>query len=245
MSRPSVVLFDLDDTLFQHSESVVAGVLAHRRSHGGAMAAADDAVEASRWHDLEEHHYHRYLGGEIDFLEQRRARARGFVAPYGIDLSDDAVADDWFATYLGEYRRAWRLHPDAVPALDEIAGRVPGVRFGIVTNAVLDFQTEKLDALELSARMEHVVASGSFGVAKPDPRIFLHACELFEVQPSAAVYVGDRLETDAVGAANAGLTGVWLRRGVAAISADEEAAVAASGVRVITSLAELPALLDD
>lgn len=238
--HPRVVLFDLDDTLFRHSESVAAGVLAHRRTHGGDMAAADDDAEFDRWHDLEEHHYHRYLSGEIGFLEQRRERARGFVAPYGVDLSDDAVADEWFAAYLAEYRRSWELHPDALPALDELTSRLPGVRFGIVTNAVLDFQTQKLDALELSSRMEHVVASGELGVAKPDPRIFAHACELFGVPPAHAAYVGDRLDTDALGAASAGLTGVWVLRGREA--SDDEAA-AASGVSIIASLAELPDLL--
>ncbi len=233
-----VVLFDLDDTLFRHSEAVAAGVLAHRRAHGGSMGSADDTSEFERWHDLEELHYHRYLSGEVDFLEQRRARARDFVAPFGVDLSDDATADEWFGRYLGEYRRAWELHPDAVPALDEISLRLPEVRFGIITNAVLSFQTEKLDALELSSRMEHVVASAELGVAKPDRRIFTHACGLFGVEPSEAVYVGDRLETDAIGAASAGLTGVWLLRGRGPTPA-ESVGIERSRVHVVSSLADL------
>ena len=237
-----VVLFDLDDTLFRHSGSVAAGVRAHRLAHGGSMASADDASEFDRWHDLEELHYHRYLTGEVGFLEQRRARARDFVAPYGLDLSDDSIADEWFGRYLGEYRRAWKLHSDALPALDELAVRIPDVRFGIITNAVLSFQTEKLDALELSARMEHVVASAEFGVAKPDRRIFTHACALFDVEPCDAVYVGDRLETDAIGAASAGLHGVYLLR-EREPSSSESAAAAASGVHIVSTLAELPALL--
>ena len=63
-----VVLFDLDDTLFRHREAVEHGVLHHRQSHGGALAAADDHAEFVRWHELEEHHYHRYLSGELDFF---------------------------------------------------------------------------------------------------------------------------------------------------------------------------------
>ncbi|PJJ71163.1 putative hydrolase of the HAD superfamily [Diaminobutyricimonas aerilata] len=238
---PAAVLFDLDDTLFAHRAAVESGVLAHRTSLGGELAAADAAVEFARWTDLEEHHYHRYLSGEVGFLEQRRERARGFVAPYGIDLDDDA-ADAWFDGYLAGYRAAWSLHDDALPCLDELGRRRPGVRFGIITNGELDFQTEKLDAVALSERVDSVVASGAVGIAKPDPRIFRLACELLAVRPEHAVYVGDRLHTDAIGAASAGLTGVWIdRRGTATDADLAEAATA--GAHVIRSLDELPELL--
>ena len=239
---PRVVLFDLDDTLFAHSRAVASGVAAYRASHGGALAAADDAVELARWYALEEHHYHRYLAGEVDFREQRRHRARGFVEPFGIDLSNDTDADDWFGRYIAEYERAWVLFDDTLPALDALEAAIPGVRFGVVTNAELPFQKQKMDATGLAARVELTVASGEVGVPKPHPRIFQYACERFGVAPADAVYVGDRLETDAIGAASAGLTGVWLdRRGTA--TDDEKARAEASGVRIIRGLDRLPTLL--
>ena len=74
------------------------------------------------------------------------------------------------------------------------------------------------------------------------PSIFLHSCSVFGVTPSEAAYVGDRLHTDAIGAANAGLTGVWLNRS-AAPTAAERADASSAGVLVIESLASLPALL--
>lgn len=234
-----VALFDLDDTLFAHQHAVATGVAAHRRAHGGALGAADDAGELARWHELEEVHYLRYLDGELGFIEQRRERARAFVAPFGIDLASDAVADEWFGRYLVEYRRAWKLHDDAVPCLDELDAA--GIRIGIITNGDIEFQSAKLDGVGLSARVEHVIASGSLGFTKPDPRIFEHACSVFGVGAHEALYVGDRLRTDAIGAAAAGLLGVWLDRGPSA-TAEELAEASAFGARVITSLAELPAI---
>ncbi len=240
MTGPAVVLFDLDDTLFAHQRSVRLGVSAHRRASGGALAAADEVEEFARWHALEEHHYTRYLRGELDFLAQRRSRARDFVAPYDLDLTDDDAADRWFDDYLAEYERSWSLHDDALSCLDAL--EAAGIRLGIITNGDIDFQTGKIERVELAPRIEHVIASGELGFAKPDPRIFEHACAVFGVTPSDAVYVGDRLNTDAIGAAEAGLRGVWLDRSGAA-TADELASAAASGVLVINSLEELPVAL--
>ena len=240
MTVPSVVLFDLDDTLFAHQRSVRLGITAQRAAHGGDLAAADAAAELNRWHALEEHHYVRYLEGELGFLEQRRVRARDFVAPFGVDLASDAGADRWFDGYRAEYERSWSLHDDTLPCLDALAAA--GVRIGIITNGDISFQKVKIDRVGLSSRVEHVIASGELGLAKPDPRIFEYACVRFEVSPADAIYVGDRLRTDAIGAADAGLTGVWLNRGDDATD-DELGAARASGVLVIGSLAGLPALL--
>ena len=60
----TVVLFDLDDTLFDHRAAVRAGVAAHRTAVG---LTGDEAAEFARWHALEEEHYHRYLAGELAF----------------------------------------------------------------------------------------------------------------------------------------------------------------------------------
>lgn len=238
----SVVLFDLDDTLFDHQRAVALGVTAKRRAHGGVLAAADDADEVRRWHQLEEVHYSRYLHGELDLQQQRRVRVQEFLRHHDIELDDDA-ADAWYADYLAHYDRSWTLHDDALPCLDGLESVIPWVQFGIITNAELNYQTPKLDRLGLSPRMRHVIASGVVGVPKPDARIFQHACELFGVEPQHAVYVGDRLQTDARGAVDAGLTGVWLDRGVVVPSNDELAEARASGVLTISTLTELAGVL--
>ena len=232
-----VALFDLDDTLSHHRQAVRDGISAHIAS---TRPDVDAATHLDRWDELEELHYHRYLTGELDYLGQRRARARDFMAGFGVTFDTDREAEEWFDRYLVEYVRAWTLFDDALPCL--LALSRAGVRLGMITNGIPSFQWPKLETLELAAHFEHVVTSGEFGVAKPDPRIFLHACELFGVEPSEAAYVGDRLGTDALGAAAAGLTGVWLDRDARA-TADEVAAAEASGALVIGSLSTLPRLL--
>ncbi|MRG60502.1 HAD-IA family hydrolase [Agromyces sp. CFH 90414] len=238
-----VVLFDLDDTLMAHREAVEAGIVRHADDLGYAPAPDAEAMQRL-WYELEERHYHSYLAGELTFEAQRRARARDFAAAHGVELDDEA-AGTWFSAYFERYRESWSLHADALPALDGIERSVPGVRFGIITNGELEFQTAKIVRLELPGRFAHVIASGAVGVTKPDAAIFRHALEVFgaDAPVTAAAYVGDRLITDAVGAARAGLLGIWLNR-LGAVPSDEEAAAAeASGVVEIAGLAELPTLL--
>lgn len=236
-----VVLFDLDDTLMAHREAVAAGIVRHMRERA---YVGDEGAAARRWHELEEQHYTAYLGGALSFEGQRRARAAAFAREFGEELGEDD-ASAWFAEYFERYRDSWALHDDVLPALDALAATLPGVRFGIITNGELEFQTAKIVRLALHGRVQHVVASGELGVTKPDPAIFQAALDRFRATGpvSAAAYVGDRLRTDALGAAHAGLIGVWLNRTGEVLDAAATAEVREAGVVEIHGLAELvPAL---
>jgi len=237
-----VVLFDLDDTLFAHRAAVAEGIQCYAASLGAPYGALDADEVVSLWHDLEEEHYHSYLAGRLDFEGQRQARARDFAARHGVELGPEE-ASAWFADYFEHYVAAWALHDDAAPALDALESRIPGVRFGLITNGDLAFQRRKVEAVGLDARIEHLIASGHVGVVKPDARIFEYACTEFGVLPAEAVYVGDRLRTDAIGAARAGLTGVWLDRRHAAPAPEDDAEADAVGVIRIHGLDELTGAL--
>jgi len=278
-----VVLFDLDDTLMAHTRSVdlaiaraqaIAGELAESGAAGNdaagfaAFAAADAAETRARWRHLEELHYARYLNGELDYLGQRIWRARDLLLPYGVDLDDEAALR-WFAEYLHGYRDNWSLFDDVLPTLDAIESVVPGVRFGIITNGDLSFQTDKLHRIELWERLRltpvradgavddpsrsgRLIASAELGVTKPDPTIFEAAARAFAVSPASCLYVGDRLATDAIVASAAGMRGVWLARpdrNLTAGKADALIAGAAGlsavppGVTRVDTLAALPPLV--
>lgn len=240
VSTAPIILFDLDGTLFDHPTAFARGIVDHLRALGGPYTLDDEATIVAAWQRAEDEHYERYLAGEIDYEGQRIARVRQFTAGYGVEGLDERQLLDWFQGYYEAYRAAWSAYADALPALDAILEALPDARFGIITNGELELQSRKVRLIGLADRIEHVVASGALGIAKPDPRIFLHALELFGSAPEHAVYVGDRLRVDAVGAARAGLGGVWLDRGADAAPID---ATTVPDVHRITSLEQLPALL--
>jgi putative hydrolase of the HAD superfamily len=240
--RIRAVLFDLDDTLFAHREAVATGIVAHLRSLGHPYDVSDAAAEVEAWRALEELHYHRYLAGELDYYEQRRERARDFAARHGVELPGSGALE-WYDGYSARYVESWRLHDDVPGCLAELRMRIPGVRIGLITNGELDQQLRKLDAVRLTDEVDVVVASGEVGVAKPDARIFAIACERLGVGAGEAVYVGDRLATDALGAAGAGLLGVWIDRHGSEVTPEASAAADQLGVLRIVTLDELPGLL--
>ena len=145
-----------------------------------------------------------FLTGAISFTEPRRHRIRA-VFPAALE---DHEADRLFRIYLAYYEQSWRIFPDVLPCLDRLTAHT----LGILSNGDTQQQRKKLEVLGIASRFAVVVTSEAVGVAKPAARIFTLACHAAAAHPTQCVYVGDRLETDARAAHQAGWTGIWLNR---------------------------------
>ncbi|MCZ7416346.1 MULTISPECIES: HAD family hydrolase [unclassified Streptomyces] len=200
------ILWDVDDTLFDYTGADRAGALRHLAEEGllGAYPTPEAALE--RWREVMEEQFALFLAGELEFHEHRRGRARGFLGNAGLS---DAEADAWFNRYVVHYEAAWCLFPDVLPALDALRD---GYRHGVLSNSSTRNQDRKLRRLGIRDRFEVLVCADDIGCAKPDPGAFRAACAALGLPPHEVVYVGDQLTTDALGALDAGLAGVWLDR---------------------------------
>jgi putative hydrolase of the HAD superfamily len=225
------VVWDVDDTLFDYTAADREGMRAYLESEGllAWYGGPDEALQW--WRECTDRQWARYAAGESTFEGQRRDRVRYFLGePLG-----DAEADAWFERYLNHYQAAWRLFPDALPALDALAA---SHRHAVLSNSSIVVQEHKLRTLGIRDRFEAVLCAAELGVAKPDPGAFLAVCEALGLPAHEVAYVGDHPEIDGRGAAEAGLLSVWIDRRVARPDAGG-AAVA----HRITTLAELPALV--
>ena len=200
----------------------------------GELEEADLEAISLEWRRLESVHYDEYLSGSTDLEEQRRRRAAGLLAHLGLPRRAPAELDEWFAAFLTGYREAWALFDDVLPALDVLSGR--GLPLGVITNADATLQRGKLAGLGIAERTPLVVASSEVGAAKPRPEIFHAAAERVGAASERIAYVGDRLDTDARGARDAGMVGIWLKR--------DPGRAPAGDVPTIASLAELAKLFD-
>lgn len=97
---------------------------------------------------------------------------------------------------------SWRAYPDTLATLRRL--RAAGVPVAVVSNIPWDIRDifRAHDAFDL---VDEFVLSYVEGVMKPDPKIFLLACQRIGVAPASALMVGDSAEADG-GATGVGIT---------------------------------------
>jgi putative hydrolase of the HAD superfamily len=105
---------------------------------------------------------------------------RRFAERLGLEEASDLI-DSMFRGMLPE--------PIMVEAVG--AARRAGVRTGLISNS---WSTDHYDRALLAELFDDVVISGEVGVHKPEPEIYLLACERLRVEPSACVFVDDLRE---------------------------------------------------
>lgn len=201
------VLFDLDNTLFDHQASTCAAVNALLRHLG-----LDRSEELTRsWCDIENDVFDRFLAKELSLQEHRRERLRQFLPLAAISVPEkSSQLDELFAIFLKNYEDAWTAFPDAAHTLEKL--RATGIPVAVITNGNLNQQTAKIQRTGLRPFVNQVFSSDVTDYAKPAPEAFLRPCKSMQVLPAHALYVGDNYRVDVEGARKAGLHAIFLER---------------------------------
>ena len=201
------VLFDLDDTLHDDTSSytlaarrVAERIAQERRVSADALTAAYVECAETFWARLSDQH----LNMPLSRVRERMWRD----ALAAVDIDDAELATRAAVEYNRLRSKNLQLFPGVLPLLEWL--RQSGLRTGLITNGFAETHREKLALLQLEQAFDATVLADEVGMVKPDPQIFLHACELVGVAPQNSVMVGDRYDRDIEGAARAGLATIWL-----------------------------------
>lgn len=207
--RPEVVFFDLDGTLVRDGagEAVRRTAVALARRHGFS-APRILAANASAWPDCWADHGDLWMRGKLEGDALPRDIWQRTLERFG--HADPALVDEAVETHLREEALTFTLFEESLEVLDVLRARQ--VPVGLITNGPLESQRAKLVTAGIDARFDVVIASGDLGVVKPDVEIFHHAAERLGIRPAHAVHVGDSFAADVVGAAEAGMSAVWVNR---------------------------------
>jgi HAD superfamily hydrolase (TIGR01549 family) len=113
----------------------------------------------------------------------------------------EAITEGWL------HSENFELYEDALPVLEEL--RRHGLKIGLVSNTSRD-----LDSFvrHFQLDVDAWLSSGSHGKVKPSPTIFRAVLELLEVEPEAAVMIGDSPADDVAGAEAIGMRALLLDR---------------------------------
>lgn len=204
------VFFDFDGTLCDDGATIdlalEAAGTAVRRSRPDVEPAVLEAayrdVSDRAWTDYDRHL--RPLGSPEAML---RSLWRQTLAEF--DCHDADVADAAATTYWRHRLDNCRPFADVSPLLSEVSRTF---RTSLLTNGAPAMQRAKVQASGLAGYFRDVFVGGEFSQGKPAPFIFTAALDDAGCRPDEAVYVGDSLLHDMVGARRSGLHSVWLNR---------------------------------
>ena len=132
------LLFDLDDTLLDHTGAARDAVDQWCRELGLPEG------QHARFAAIERTWFSAYERGEVTHQGQRAARCREFL---GREMSD-AEALATYDGYLSAYREQWRAFADALPTLTWALES--GFQVGVLTNGEREMQQAKLEATGLA-----------------------------------------------------------------------------------------------
>jgi FMN hydrolase / 5-amino-6-(5-phospho-D-ribitylamino)uracil phosphatase len=194
------ILFDLDDTLWpivpviQRAETVL---------HDWLMQHAPTVARRFSINALRERRKALMASDPLYQLDLRALRHAGLVEAFLAAGADIAMVEQAM-TVFSRARNEVTPFPDVLPSLARLRDRVA---LGTVSNGVAD-----LEEIGIAHYFQASFAAHHFGSAKPDPAIFLAACDALQVAPHEAAYVGDDPLLDVEGAQKAGLHGIWINR---------------------------------
>jgi phosphoglycolate phosphatase len=190
MTLPPIVVFDLDGTLADTAQDLIATLNVVLVREGLAPLPFEQA------RDL--------IGAGAKPLIQR-----------GFDVSKAKLSEErlqeLYAFFLDHYHHHIAVHsvlfPGVVAAIDKLAQQ--GFMLAVCTNKMESHALELLKALKIIDRFAFISGKDSFDFFKPDPRHLTETIRLAGGDPNRAVMVGDsKTDIDTAKAAGIPVVGV-------------------------------------
>ncbi len=155
-----------------------------------AFFAADDALVGT-------------IPRDLPFRDTIDQLSHGLVQELGMDAATGPrIADAFFHDSLAKAQASAQV-------LGHLGRRF---RLGIVSNFYGNLERVCADT-EIARHVQVAMDSAVVGFEKPDPRIFQAALSALDVRPEEAVFVGDSLPRDMMGARDLGMPHVYVAPG--------------------------------
>lgn len=219
--RIKAVLFDLGHTLvYSHHEETLHRILETR----GVIKSIEEVREAMIKGDRESEAKRHTVLPALEFYTELNLAY----------LKHLGIADEEQARKLAEeINRHWfeiaeiHVYPDVKETLQRL--KQLGLKLGIVTGAYEEDIEKILPKAGLDRFFDVSVGVDTVGKRKPHPDTFQCALRQLGIKPKEAIFVGDQIEADYIGARKIGMKAFLIQR---------EGSPPAD-VRVITSLEEI------
>ncbi|WP_025717621.1 YjjG family noncanonical pyrimidine nucleotidase [Paenibacillus sp. 1-18] len=194
-----VILFDVDDTLFDFKKAERHALQNTFTQFGLPEGATEykasyDEINSALWREAEE--------GHISPADLRVERFKRLFSVHELDFNPDAFSAAYLR-YLGE---GAFLIDGAVEICEKLSDR----RLAIITNGIKEVQTSRIQLSPLRDVFEQVIISEEVGCQKPQAAIFDYAFTKLAISDKSKVLmIGDSLTSDIQGGNNYGIDSCW------------------------------------
>lgn len=199
------IFFDIDDTLYSTTEFTR---LARMNAIKAMVNAGLRVDEFKAFEELNKvtrdfgANYERHYDELIARLNVKLEVSKAVIIAAGVVAYHDSKVKEL------------KPFPDVEWALS-VLSRNKKLTLGIISDGITLKQIEKVIRLGLLKYFDKnaMFFVEELGIRKPDPLLFTRACELLNISPKEAMYVGDRPTHDIDPANEAGLITVFYQRG--------------------------------
>ncbi|PIC72985.1 YjjG family noncanonical pyrimidine nucleotidase [Sporosarcina sp. P17b] len=194
-----LLLFDLDDTLFDFNETEKHALGNTFNSFGlpnGLEQYRDTyrAISSVIWDDLEQ--------GRITLEELKVERFRRLFQEHELEL-DAHRFGELYIENLGH-------ESHLIEGVEEMFASLENYRLAILTNGFTLAQYARIAGSPLRNTFEAIIASEQTGFKKPQPEIFEYTFDTLGITDrSKVLMIGDSLTSDIQGGINAGIDTCW------------------------------------
>ena len=199
------IIFDIDGTLIDYDYSQyysldkLLDIIPWNNSTRPATKEVFDY-----WYKEKNEFYNRPDSNKINQYDQQKIILENVLAHWKIIVDSTQLTN----TLFDIYETSWRAYPDVLECLFNINK----YKLCIISNGDSKFQRLKLTKTGLDKYFSEILVSGDIKIKKPDPKIYQTMSDKINIPLEKCVYIGDRLDFDAIGSSDAGMLGVWLNR---------------------------------
>lgn len=196
----NLFLFDLDDTLLDFKESERLSFYSTIKNLGidskhDELFSLYQTENRALWKLFEE--------GKTSKDHLKVERFRKILQAHKIDIDPELASAQYLDTL-----------PETVVLIDHAVEICEWLKqygeIGIITNGIHHTQTQRIKNSKIAPYISFVSVSEDCGFAKPDVRFFEYSAKMANAfSKHSALVIGDRLETDVLGAHNYGLDACW------------------------------------
>lgn len=185
------ILFDLDGTLLDRDQSLVA-FLHHQYDRISALHRVEKRVFIDRFIALDQKGY-----VWKDTVYQK------LIEEMNLNLRWQDLLDD--------YVESFQHHCIGFPGLIEMLDYLKGMelKIGMISNGYGRFQMNNIMGLRIEHYFDEILISEIEGLRKPDIAIFQMALARLGLEPHESIFVGDHPRNDVEASVKAGMIGIW------------------------------------